>query len=137
MKPYIAFGIFTAGLLALPALSLSQERTTTGSSPDQTNIQSTMPAFPPSEKCSTSSPCRNVEGEIVKIEESYWIKQPNGIESHIRVKPHTKIDSRVKVGDSIAAQVLSNGDAEAVVRMKESTKAVELSVPSKELGDMR
>jgi hypothetical protein len=78
-----------------------------------------------------------VEGEIVKIEESYWIKQPNGIESHVRVKPNTKIDSRVKVGDSIAAQLLSNGDAEAVVRLKESTKAETLPVPSKDLQDMR
>jgi|SoiMethySBSTD1v2_1073268.scaffolds.fasta_scaffold1994918_2 hypothetical protein len=139
MKQHIGLGILTFGLLSMsiPAISLSQERTSTGSAPDQTNIQSTMPAFPPSEKCSTSSPCRNVEGEIVKIEESYWIKQPNGIESHVRVKPNTKIDSRVKVGDSIAAQLLSNGDAEAVVRLKESTKAETLPVPSKDLQDMR
>jgi hypothetical protein len=139
MKEHIGLGVLTIGLLCtgIPAVSLSQERTTTGLAPDQTNIQSTMPAFPPSDKCSTSSPCRNVEGEIVKIEESYWIKQPNGIESHIRVKPNTKIDSRVKVGDSIAAQVLSNGDAEAVVRLKESTQAETLPVPSKDLKDMR
>lgn len=136
-KSHIGLGVLTVGLLSVPAVSLSQERTTTGPAPDRTSIQSEMPAFPPSDKCSTSSPCRNVEGQIVKIEESYWIKQPDGMESHIRVKPHTKIDSRVKVGDSIAAQVLSNGDAEAVVRMKESTKAVQLPVPSKELGDVR
>jgi hypothetical protein len=139
MKLQIGLAIVTASLFTVPIVSMSQERTTTGpeKAPDQANIQSTMPAFPPSDKCSTSSPCRNVEGEIVKIEESYWIKQPNGIESHLRVKPDTKIQSRVKVGDSIAAQVLSNGDAEAVIKMKEVTQPKELSVPSKELGDLR
>ena len=139
MKQHIGLGLLTIGLLSMgiPAVSQSQERSTTGSAPDQANIQSSMPAFPPSDKCSTSSPCRNVEGEIVKIEESYWIKQPNGIESHIRVKPNTKIGSRVKVGDSIAAQVLSNGDAEAVIRLKESTRPEPLPVPSQDLKDMR
>ena len=136
MKIHTGFAILTASLLSLPMVSLSQERTTTGAEPEAA-IQSTMPSFPPSAKCSTSSPCRNVEGEIVKIEESYWIRQPNGMESHIRVKPHTKIESRVKVGDSIAAQLLSNGDAEAVVKMNQATKSTELPVPAKELGDMR
>jgi hypothetical protein len=136
MKIHIGLAVLAASLFSVPIISLSQERTTEGSHP-QAAVQSTMPVFPPSGKCSTSTPCRNVEGEIVKIEESYWIKQPNGMESHIRVKPHTKIESRVKVGDSIAAQVLSNGDAEAVIRMNEATKPAELSVPSKELGDMR
>ena len=136
MKIHIGLAMLAAGLFSIPMVSLSQERTTEGAQPEAA-IQSTMPVFPPSAKCSTSTPCRNVEGEIVKIEESYWIKQPNGMESHIRVKPHTKIESRVKVGDSIAAQVLSNGDAEAVIKMNEVTKPAELPVPSKELGDLR
>ena len=136
MKIHVGLGVIAIGLLSLPMGALSQERTTT-TAPPQTTIQGTMPAFPPSDKCSTSAPCRNVAGEIVKIEESYWIQQPNGTQSHIRVKPTTKIDSRVKVGDSIAAQVLSNGDAEAVIRMKEVPQPAELSVPSKDLSDMR
>ena len=100
-------------------------------------VQGTTPAFPQSDKCTTSAPCLNVTGEIVKIEESYWIAQPNGVQSHIRVVPDTKIHSRVKVGDSIAAQVKSNGEAEAVLKMDEPLKPKELPVPSGSLKDMR
>jgi hypothetical protein len=136
MRLRVSLGILGIGLLILPANSFSQEQTTV-TPPPQTSVQGHIPAFPPSDKCSTSTPCRNVEGEIVKIEESYWIQQPNGTQTHIRVKPHTKIESRVKVGDAIAAQVTSSGDAEAIIRMKEMPKSVELPVPSKELSDMR
>ncbi len=123
------------GLLSGPAISFSQEQTTTV--PPQSTIQGTMPAFPPSDKCSTSAPCRNVAGEIVRIEESYWIQQPDGTQTHIRVKPDTKIDSRVKVGDSIAAQVTSSGDAEAVLKLGGKPRSAELPVPARELGDLR
>ena len=93
--------------------------------------------FPPSEKCTTNTPCRNVAGEIVRIEESYWIRLPNGQQTHIRVKPDTKIDSCVKIGDSIAAQLTSKGDAEAVIRLNDKLKSLDLPVPSKDLGDLR
>jgi hypothetical protein len=49
--------------------SFAQEQTTT-TSPPQTIIRGTLPSFPASNKCSTSTPCRNVAGEIVRIEES-------------------------------------------------------------------
>ena len=100
-------------------------------------VQGTVPAFPESEKCTTSQPCRNITGEIVKIEESYWVAQPNGVQSHIRVMPGTKIQSRVKVGDSVAAQVTSNGVAEAILKMDEPVKREELQVPSGSLKEMR
>ena len=93
--------------------------------------------FPPSAKCATATPCRNVTGEVVKIEESYWIQFPNGQQTHIRVKPDTKIDSRVKVGDSIAAQLTSTGDADAVIKLSEKPQAVELPKPDKSLTDVR
>lgn len=76
-------------------------------------------------------------GVVVKIEESYWIQFPNGQQTHIRVKPDTKIDSRVKVGDSIAAQLTSTGDADAVIKLSDKLQAVELPKPDKNLGDMR
>lgn len=100
-------------------------------------VQGTIPAFPGSEKCTTSQPCRNITGEIVKIEESYWISQPNGVQSHVRVVPGTKIESRVKVGDSVAAQVTSNGVAEAILKMDGPVKREELQVPSGSLKEMR
>jgi exosome complex RNA-binding protein Csl4 len=100
-------------------------------------VQGTVPAFPGSEKCTTSQPCRNITGEVVKIEESYWVAQPNGVQSHIRVVPGTKIESRVKVGDSVAAQVTSNGVAEAILKMDEPVKREELQVPSSSLKEIR
>jgi len=99
------------------------------------DTQSTLqlaPKFPKSDKCSTSSPCRNVVGEIVRIEESYWIKLPNGHETHMRVTPETKMDSRVKVGDPIAAQLTAKGDADAIKKLEALPKADELNIPKKE-----
>ena len=55
----------------------------------------------------------------MRIEENYWIKMPNGNETHMRVTPETKIESRVKVGDPIAAQMTANGDADAIKKLKE------------------
>ena len=131
-NPMLALAVLLSG----PTLSYGVEQTTT-TSPPQSTIQGTLPAFPPSDKCSTSAPCRNVAGEIVKIEESYWIQQPDGTQTHIRVKSDTKIESRVKVGDSIAAQVTSSGDAEAVLKLGSTPHSTELTVPAKELGDLR
>ena len=74
---------------------------------------------------------------MVKIEESYWIQFPNGQQTHIRVKPDTKIDSRVKVGDSVAAQLTSTGDAEAVIKLNEKPQALALPKPDKNLSDLR
>ncbi len=127
-------------MLALPLLIISifggvQSISAQTGSPG--TVQGTMPAFPDSETCTTSQPCRNITGEIVKIEESYWVAQPNGVQSHIRVVPGTKIQSRVKVGDSVAAQVTSSGVAEAILKMDEPLKREELQVPSGSLKEMR
>jgi hypothetical protein len=103
----------------------------------QWHLEPRAATFPPSAKCATATPCRNVTGEVVKIEESYWIQFPNGQQTHIRVKPDTKIDSRVKVGDSLAAQLTSTGDADAVIKLSEKPQAVELAKPDKSLTDVR
>lgn len=89
------------------------------------------PRFPQSDECSTGSPCRNVVGEIVRIEENYWVKMPNGNKTHMRVTPETRIESRVKVGDAIAAQLTSTGEADAIMKLKEMPKADELSTPTR------
>ena len=128
MKKEVSLGLMLVGLCCIPVVSLGQEPTT--APPPQA-------AFPPSDKCTTGTPCRNVTGEVVKIEESYWIQFPNGQQTHIRVKPETKIDSRVKVGDSVAAQLMSNGDAEAVIKLSEKPQSVELPKPERNLSDMR
>jgi hypothetical protein len=116
------------------SLSAAADETSTAT---QTNGGSTTathqltPKFPKSNKCSTSSPCRDVVGEIIRIEENYWIKMPNGNETHMRVTPETKIESRVKVGDPIAAQLTSTGDADAIKKLKQMPTADELSIQEK------
>lgn len=67
----------------------------------------------------------------MRIEENYWVKLPNGNETHMRVTPETKIDARVKVGDPIAAQLTSTGDADAITKLKEMPKPDELSIQEK------
>ncbi len=128
MKTEVRLGFVLVAFCGMPLISFAQEPTTTG--PPQAT-------FPQSAKCTTASPCRHVTGEVVKIEESYWIQFPNGQQTHIRVKPDTKIDSRVKVGDSIAAQLTSTGDADAVIKLSDKPQAVELPKPGKSLTDMR
>jgi hypothetical protein len=58
------------------------------------------------------------------------------VQSHVRVVPGTKIQSRVKVGDNVAAQVRSNGEAEAVLKM-DPPKVRELPVPDSSLKEIR
>ena len=79
--------------------------------------------FPPTDQCTTNEPCRTVTGEIVRIEESYWIQQSDGSEVHLTVTPETNIKGLPRVGDNIAAQLTSRGEAEAVVRLKELPEA--------------
>ena len=128
MKLYTASTILSIGLglMGGPYVTISSAADDTQSSTDQLT-----PKFPKSDKCSTSSPCKNVVGEIVRIEENYWIKMPNGNETHMRVTPDTKLESRVKVGDPIAAQLTSRGDADAIKKLQEMPKADELNIPKK------
>ena len=128
MKLYTASTILSIGLglMGGPYVTISSAADDTQSSTDQLT-----PKFPKSDKCSTSSPCKDVVGEIVRIEENYWIKMPNGNETHMRVTPDTKLESRVKVGDPIAAQLTSRGDADAIKKLQEMPKADELNIPKK------
>ncbi len=127
MKIFTGSTIFVAAIglvggmgLSLPAAA--EEHATSSATHQMT------PKFPKSDKCTTSSPCRDVVGEVVRIEESYWIKTPNGHETHMRVSPETKIESRVKVGDAIAAQLTSTGDADAIKKLKEMPKSDQLNI---------
>lgn len=127
MKIFTGSTIFIAAIglvggmgLSLPAAA--EEHATSSATHQMT------PKFPKSDKCTTSSPCRDVVGEVVRIEESYWIKTPNGHETHMRVSPETKIESRVKVGDAIAAQLTSTGDADAIKKLKEMPKSDQLNI---------
>ena len=127
-KTYTMVGIATLGLMSLPAVALSQEVPVTG---DKSVL------FPPSYKCSTSAPCTNVTGEIMRIEETYWVRTPEGREIHLKVTKDTKMEALPKVGDSIATRLSSTGEADTVVKLNEIPKPVEVPIPSHSQEELR
>src|SRR5262245_31674539 len=128
MTAYTILGIVACSLLGVPSLLLSQDQPVAGEK---------AVAFPPTYKCTTKSPCSNVTGEIYRIEEDYWIRDPEGMETHLRVTKETKMDQEPKVGERIAAQLRSNGEANTIVRLSELPKAKELSDPLHSQKDFR
>jgi hypothetical protein len=126
-KTYMMLGI-GMGLLTLPAVSFSQEQAVTG---EKSVI------FPQTYKCSTNAPCSQVTGEILRIEESYWIRTPDGGETHLKVTRDTKMEDLPKVGDSIAARLSSTGEADAIVKLDEIPKPMELPLPSHSQKELR
>jgi hypothetical protein len=123
----------TVILGAGPSFGAAEEQ-----APVISNPQAPAPAFPPSRACTKSSPCQNVTGEVIKVEEAYWIKTPTGLETRLKVTDDTKMNSRLKKGDKVAAQLTSTGEAEAVVKMADLPKPPsEASVPSTTAEDLR
>ncbi len=134
-----SISIVSLVLAAVPVSALAQTASTSKDLGSETGgvPSAAMPAFPPSENCSEFRPCRSVMGEIVRIEESYWIRQPNGSETHLTVTPETKMGSLPKVGDKIAAQVRSAGKAEAVVKLEELPERKTLDIPESKHSMLR
>jgi hypothetical protein len=123
----LSTGIVLAGS---PSLGVAEEQVIA-------NPPVVTPAIPPSRACTKSSPCQNLTGEIIRIDEAYWIKTPDGLETRLKVTDGTKIDSLLKKGDKVAAQVTSTGDAEAVVKVEDLPKPPQVSLPSTTFDDIR
>src|SRR5690242_12714101 len=134
MKHHVTLFLLSAITFAgAPMASMAEEEDAV-----LTNPQVQAPAFPPSRACTKSSPCQNITGEIIKVEEAYWIKTANGLERRLKVTDDTKMDSLLKKGDKVAAQVTSTGDAEAVVKLKELPRPTpEASLPATTSDDIR
>jgi hypothetical protein len=124
-------------VLAAPLLAFGEEQVVVSPKDKTTSASPSMPVFPPSENCTSSSPCRHVVGEILRVEESYWIKQPNGNEMHLKATKDSKLEKLPKVGDKIAAQITSRGEVEALKKIKEFPKENEIDKPDKTLGSIR
>ena len=128
MKPPMLIGMALSVLLSWPLLSTGQEPAITG----EKSVN-----FPLNYKCSANSPCRNVTGEITRIEESYWITTPEGGETHLKVTRDTKMDQLPKVGDKIAAQLTSTGDANAIAKLEELPKPKDVGVLDRSQKEVR
>src|SRR5918993_5458509 len=110
--------LLTAVMIGVaPSLSVAEEQ-----QPVVSNPQVPTPAFPASRACTKSSPCQNIVGEVIRVEEAYWIKTPTGLETRLKVTDDTKMNTRLKKGDKVAAQLTSTGEAEAVVMMEDLPK---------------
>lgn len=127
----------TAVLLAVPGLSLGQEQIVSPPDKKMTSSPAAIPTLPPSDRCSSSAPCRNIMGEVQRIEESYWIKLPDGNQLHVKASDATKMQDLPRVGDKVVAQVTSTGEAEAIVKVQEVPKPMELELPPKSFNDLR
>ena len=55
----------------------------------------------------------------------------------MKVAKDTKMEGLPKVGDSIAAQLTSRGDADAIVKLDEMPRPKEMKVPSKTQEEFR
>ena len=137
MIKHIAIGVAFLAVVAIPAGSWGEENVVISPQEQLENPKATIPEFPPSPNCTSNRPCRNVLGEIVRIEESYWIRQPNGTELHFKSDKETKLEVLPKVGDKVEAQITSNGDAQAIRKLEEIPKPTELPLPDKSLKDLR
>lgn len=113
-RPPFVLGILAASALGFPGISLSEQQAVTGEK---------SVVFPQSTNCTANSACRNVVGEIARMEgSSYWIKMADGREIKLNVTKDTKMEGHPILGDSIAAQLLPTGDADAIVDLVKMPK---------------
>jgi len=128
----------TSGILAVAVLSLPLASMVFAEQGKQAQKGQAMESvkFPQNENCTTNQPCRTVMGEIIRVEETYVIRQSNGTEIHVNLEPTTNVKGLHKSGDIVAAQLNSTGVAQAVVKLKELPKPG-LEAPGKTLDDLR
>jgi hypothetical protein len=132
MKHQVSLAMVLSAILLSPMPASAQE-------PERvlTNPPSVAPDIPPSRACTTSSPCQNLTGQITRIEESYWVRTPEGREIHLRVTPETRVGTLLKTGDNVAAQVTSTGDAETIVKLEDIPKPPQVPIPPTRTDDIR
>ena len=134
MNRAIHIGIAATALACLPGIGLAEREIM---QPPVTDMAPGAPVFPPNERCSTNAPCTNIAGEIMRIEESYWIRAPNGREVHLKVTGDSNLKELPKVGDNIAAQLDSTGGVQALMKLSNLPKSPQAEVPSKTYEDLR
>jgi len=134
MNRAIHIGIAVTALACLPGMALAEREIM---QPPVADMAPGAPAFPPNERCSTNAPCTNIAGEIMRIEESYWIRTPNGREVHLKVTGDSNLKELPKVGDNVAAQLDSTGGVQALMKLPQRAKRPQAEVPSKTYEDLR
>lgn len=93
--------------------------------------------FASSAKCTEQSPCQNITGEVLTITETYLIRESNGRESSMKVTRDTHMKALPNVGDSIAAQLSSNGEVQSITKLPKVQDRQDIPVPSNTQGNLR
>jgi hypothetical protein len=93
--------------------------------------------FASSSKCTVNSPCQNITGEVLAIEETYRIRESNGRESFMKVTRDSNMKALPNVGDSIAAQLSSNGEVQSITKLPKFLGQQDIPVPSNTQGNLR
>ena len=132
MKTRLAIGVVTAMLLCVPLVARSE--------PQDENLKA-HPAsgteFATTAKCTGQSPCQNITGEVLKIEETYLIRETNGREISMKTTRDSHMKAQPNVGDSIAAQLSSNGEVQSITTLSKTLDRQDIPVPSDTQGSLR
>ena len=132
MKTRLAIGVVTAMMLCVPLVARSE--------PQDENLKANPASgteFATTATCTGQSPCQNITGEVLTIEETYLIRESNGREIRMKVTRETNMKELPKVGDSIAAQLTSNGEVQSISKLPKTLDRQDIVVPSNTQGNLR
>ena len=132
MNTRLALSVVIAMLLGLPLVARAEPQGEhLGANPASgTEFASTV-------KCTGQSPCQNITGEVLTIEETYLIRESNGREIHMKVTRDSNMKELPKVGDSIAAQLNSSGEVQSISKLPKTLDRQDITVPSNTQGNLR
>jgi hypothetical protein len=128
----LAISVVIAVMLAVPLVVRSEPQ---GEKLDANPASGTE--FASNVKCTGQSPCQNITGEVLTIEESYLVRESNGREIRMKVTRETNMQELPKVGDSIAAQLTSSGEVQSISKLPKTLDRQDIAVPSNTQGNLR
>ena len=132
MKTRLAIGVVTAMMLCVPLVARAE--------PQDENLKANPASgteFATTTKCTGQSPCQNITGEVLKIEETYLIRETNGREISMKTTRDSHMKAQPNVGDSIAAQLSSNGEVQSITTLSKTLDRQDIPVPSNTQGNLR
>jgi hypothetical protein len=135
MTTKFTISVVTAMMLCFPFVARSEDRGPQDEHPVADPASGTK--FSSSSACTESSPCQNITGEVLKIEERYLVRESNGREISMKVTRDTHMKALPKVGDSIAAQLNSTGEVQSITKMPKTLDRKDIPVPSETQGGLR
>jgi hypothetical protein len=132
MRTGLTIAVVTAMMWGIPLLA--------GAEPQDENLKSNPASgtrFATTSACTERAPCQNITGEILRIEETYLIRETNGRESSMKVTRASHMEALPNVGDSIAAQLSSNGEVQSLTKLSKVRERQDIVVPSNTQGELR